>query len=142
VGHEYFKGLVAVINNFVAHRNTNNVLPAIGTDDIKELVPLTWVSRIIAVDPDSDNDLEVEIETLDRVHGEAEDATVCAVEAHTLGGLDKQLELLVDRGLSVEAVGQLGVHGHVSHAVEDALQRVVDVENDGAIGTHDYVKMM
>lgn len=138
VGHEHGQGLVLIKDYLVTDRDTENVVPAIGVHYVVELGGLASVGGVVLVDPDADDDLEVELETLDRVQGIPENIAVGSVETHAGCGLGHQLKLLVHRLLGVEAVGELGIQGHISHAVEDLLEWVVGVGDHSAIGRDDY----
>lgn len=131
-------GLVFVKEDLVSDRDTKKVVPGVGFHDLEEVSHLAGVGRVVLVDPETGDDLEVELLAFDRVEDVFEDLAVGSVETDTAGGLDKKGEFVINGLLGVVTTGELGTERHVGHAVEDLLQGVVGVGQDCAVRSNDY----
>lgn len=91
VSNKNIDRLVFVKENLVSNRDTNDIGPGGCLHDLEEVGHLAGVGRIILVDPEADDDLEVELLALDRVEDILEDLAVGSVETDAAGGLDEEV---------------------------------------------------
>jgi len=138
MGLQDIKGLELVKQDLVSDRDTQNVGPAIDASLLVKLCRLTRKRRRSFIDPDTDHDLQIQLEALNGVQGLMKNVTIRAIESNTSGCLDQELELLVDRGLSVEAARHDGADGYIGHAIKDASEGEVCVWHDRAVGSNHY----